>query len=101
MLGYGHTVEMTIFVAPGYTDQGIGSMMMRQILYILRKAKHHSKEAGHENGAQEFEIRNVLAIMSVDDLTPKKGLELRNWYMKWGFEEVGRLKGVGFKFGRR
>ena len=101
MLSYGHTVEITIFVRHGHTDKGVGTTLMKALLYALRKTKHVSREAGYENNPQEYDIRHVLAIMSVDDETPKKGLELRNWYLHWGFQQVGRLKNVGFKNGRR
>ena len=94
-------MEITIFVRHGHTDKGVGTKLMKALLYALRKTKHVSREAGYENNPQEYDIRHVLAIMSVDDETPKKGLELRNWYLHWGFQQVGRLKNVGFKNGRR
>jgi phosphinothricin acetyltransferase len=38
--------------------------------------------------------------MAVDEDAPGQGLALRDWYRRWGFEEVGRLQGVGYKKGR-
>ena len=97
MLGYGHSVEMTLFCAPEYVGKGIGSMTMTALLEALRQTKHVSHEEGHEDNKVEFEIKKVFAIMSVDETAPKGGLALRDWYSKFGFEEVGRLKGVGSK----
>ena len=47
-----------------------------------------------------FKIKQVIAIMSVDDGRPDKGPGLREWFMQPGSEEVGRSKKVGYKFGR-
>ena len=38
--------------------------------------------------------------MAVDDESPGGGYELRDWYDRWGFVQVGHMKNVGFKFGR-
>ena len=100
MLGYGHSVEMSLFCAPGYTSKGIGSKMMAALLDALRQTKHVSYEAGHEQNKIAFEIMKVFAIMAVDETASGGGLALRDWYLKFGFEEVGRLKGVGSKKGR-
>ena len=100
MLGYGHSVEMTIFCHPEYKGKGIGNQLMDAILKALHETKHASKEAGYEDNVVDFSVRKVFAIMSVDETAPGRGLGLRDWYCKRGFEEVGRLKGVGFKKGR-
>jgi L-amino acid N-acyltransferase YncA len=101
MLGYGHTVEMTIFVHPEHIKRGIGSLLMKELVQKLREAKHNSCEASHDDEPVEFPIRNVLAVMAVDDQAVGGGLALRDWYIgKWGFEQVGHLKQVGFKNGR-
>jgi L-amino acid N-acyltransferase YncA len=101
MLGYGHTVEMSPFCHPDHTNQGVGSKMMIELLEHMRHTKHVSHEVGNQAQQAEFEIKKVLAIMAVDESAPKNGLALRDWYIKWGFEEFGRLKHVGFKNGRR
>jgi phosphinothricin acetyltransferase len=100
MLGYGGTVEISLFCHPDHTNKGTGSRMIKQLIDTLRTTKHVSKEVGHEGNLIEFEVRKVMAIMSVDDTAPGQGLALRDWYQRWGFEEVGRLKGVGTKNGR-
>jgi L-amino acid N-acyltransferase YncA len=100
MLGYGHSVEMTIFCHPDHVGQGVGSSLMMELLRLLKETKHASRELGHEDQPKEFDIKTVMAIMSVDDEREDKGLGLRDWYVKWGFSEVGRLKRIGFKNGR-
>jgi len=100
MLGYGHSVEITIFCDPNHVGKGVGSLLMKELLSQLRKTKHVSKEASHDEQPHEFEIKRVMAVMAVDDTAPGNGLALRDWYLKWGFEEVGRLKKIGFKNGR-
>ncbi|EHY61073.1 hypothetical protein HRR83_000833 [Exophiala dermatitidis] len=100
MLGYGHTVEISLFCHPQHTNKGVGSQMIQQLLQMLRTTKHATKEVGHEDNVVEFDIKKVIAVMSVDESAPNSGLALRDWYLRWGFEEVGRLKGVGSKNGQ-
>jgi len=100
MLGYGATVEMSIFCHPEHLGKGAGSGLMCRLLQSLRETNHIFSEAGHEDEPQEFAVKQVLAVMSVDDEKPDKGLGLRDWYVKWGFEQVGRLRKVGLKNGR-
>lgn len=100
MLGYGHSVEMTIFCHPDFVGKGVGSSLMRELLRSLKETKHVSREAGYPDQPEEFEIKSVMAVMSVDDELKDKGLGLRDWYVSWGFLEVGRLKKIGFKKGR-
>jgi L-amino acid N-acyltransferase YncA len=100
MLGYGHSVEMTIFCHPDHRGQGVGSSLMKELLRLLQGTKHVGREVGYEDQTSEFEIKSVMAIMSVDEEREDKGLGLRDWYVNWGFTEVGRLKKIGFKKGR-
>jgi L-amino acid N-acyltransferase YncA len=101
MLGYGHTVEMTIFVHPEHLGCGIGSLLMKNLIERLKECKHVSQETGHGDEPVVFPVKNVLAVMAVDDKADGGGLALRDWYVsKWGFEQVGHLKKIGFKDGR-
>ncbi|KAK5412469.1 hypothetical protein LTR06_005439 [Exophiala xenobiotica] len=100
MLGYGHSVEISLFCHPEHRHKGIGSKMLKDLLNALRTTKHVTKEAGHEDNPVECDVKKVFAVMAVDEDAPGQGLALRDWYRRWGFEEVGRLKGVGYKKGR-
>lgn len=97
MLGYGHTVELTLFCRPDYTGQGIGTRLITELIGLLRQTKHVTNESDYESHQVEFDIRKVLAVMAVDTASLGYGLTLRDWYLKFGFEEVGRLKEVGWK----
>jgi L-amino acid N-acyltransferase YncA len=101
---FDHTTELSIFVKRGFERRGVGSALMAGILRELREINLKlGVGVGGGKGAGppvEGEIRNVLAIMSVDEEGWKGGLGLRDWYVNWGFTEVGRMKGVGWKLGR-
>ena len=83
-LAYSHTGELSLFVHHAYHDRGIGSALLRTVLTVTRESK----------------IREVLAIMAVDEMGKDNGLALRDYYKRWGFREVGTLEKVGFKFDR-
>lgn len=101
MLGYAHSVEISVFCHPEHRARGIGSALLGRLLEGLKTTKHLSSEAGHDDQAEEVQVRQVLAVMGVDDQAADEGLGLRDWYVnKWGFEQVGRLKGIGRKNGR-
>lgn len=99
-LGYAHTVEMSLFCHPEHTNRGIGGKLISELLNQLRQTKHLTRETGYESAPLEAEVQKVMAVMAVDDTGRDQGLGLRDWYKKWGFEEVGRLKKVGHKKGR-
>lgn len=73
MLGYGQSVEMTIFCHPEYKGKEIGNHLMDAILKALRETKHATKEAGYEDNVVEFSVKKVFAIMSVDETAPGGG----------------------------
>ena len=75
---YEHTVEDTIYVHEAYQAQGIGSMLMGNLLV-------RAKTLGH---------RTVIAVI---DALQTGSITL---HARSGFVEVARLKEVGFKFGR-
>ena len=101
MLGYIHSVEMTIFVHPEHRGWGIGNALMKEMLAQLKGRIHVSSEVaeeGMETVKVEREVKQLFAIMAVDEVGEGRGL--KDWYGKWGFEEVGRLRKVGYKHGK-
>ncbi|ODH51211.1 hypothetical protein GX48_02638 [Paracoccidioides brasiliensis] len=105
LLAYGPTVELSLFVHPDYQSQGIGSKLLSSLIELLKETKHRAREfAGdleHEVGIQDgFPVKNVLAVMAVDTEGKNGGEGLREWYVQRGFVERGRMKEVGFKFGK-
>ncbi len=76
---YRRTVEDTVYLAPGHTGRGIGRALLTE---LLRRAK--------DAGATQ-----VIAVISDagDDGSARLHAAL-------GFQQVGRLRAVGFKHGR-
>ena len=96
--GYFHTLELTIFARPEATGQGrVGPALMDALLAELRKRG----AAGAADGSPgEGQVKVVLACMSIDDVLPARDAALKRFYERYGFEERGHLKRVGWKFGR-
>jgi phosphinothricin acetyltransferase len=75
---YRHTVENSVYVDPGSQHRGIGSMILGDLIDRARALEHHA----------------ILAVIDADQVA-SIGL-----HRKFGFEEVGRFREVGRKFGR-
>jgi phosphinothricin acetyltransferase len=76
---YRHSMETTIYLAPGHTGRGYGRRLLGELL----------TRCG-ETGAHQ-------AIAIVADSGSEASLAL---HRSAGFEDVGRLRRVGFKHGR-
>jgi phosphinothricin acetyltransferase len=76
---YGDTGEVSIYVAPDFKGRGVGTLLLRTLVEAGRSAGLHTLIAriGEGNPAS-------LAL-----------------HARARFEEVGFLKEIGFKFGRR
>ncbi|KAK0100693.1 hypothetical protein ONS95_007145 [Cadophora gregata] len=81
---YTHTGELCLFVYPQYLYQGIGSVLLKALF----------------ESCKETRIKELLAVMAVDVETRGGGLGLRDWYVSWGFREIGTMEMVGRKFER-
>jgi phosphinothricin acetyltransferase len=75
---YGRTVENSVYVRHDCHRQGVGAVLLRDLLERAKSAGHHT----------------ILALI---DTEQRGSLALHE---KLGFVEVGRLREVGFKFGR-
>ena len=84
---YAASVELTIYIHPSYINQGHGKHLLSAVLQKLREVP---KSSTREHG-----IREVLTVSAIDPCN-----DVRKFYAKSGFVEVGRLKKVGWKFGR-
>jgi phosphinothricin acetyltransferase len=76
---YRHTLEDTIYLAPGFTGRGLGRLLLGELI-----AK-----------ARETPARRLVSVIA-DSGDPAS----TRLHTAFGFEEAGRLKGVGFKHGR-
>jgi L-amino acid N-acyltransferase YncA len=76
--GYSHTVEHTIYVAPGRRGQGVGRALLAELIALARAQGKHAMIGGVDS-ENEGSLRFHLAL---------------------GFVEVARFREVGRKFGR-
>jgi len=83
---YYSTAELSIFVRDGEHRRGVGTLLMEEMLAILRRP------------GQKREIHQLLAVMAVDDEDDERKTE--RFYERHGFAKVGQLNKVGFKFDR-
>ncbi|KAI9761474.1 MAG: hypothetical protein M4579_000984 [Chaenotheca gracillima] len=99
--GYRHTVEITMMLAPTFVNRGVGTHLLRKLLAILRHPGQHL-EFCDRDGAHQHSVREVLAVMALDENIggSGQGRALKQWYERFGFEQAGRLKKVGWKFDR-
>jgi L-amino acid N-acyltransferase YncA len=74
---YRHTVENSVYVHHQYHRRGIGSLLLQELITRARGLGHRAIIAG------------IDAAQSVSVAL----------HAKFGFEEVGHLRQVGFKFG--
>ncbi len=76
---YRHTVEDSIYLSPQHMGRGLGGQLLARLLAEAATA-----------GA-----RQVIAVIADSEEPASVSLHRRA-----GFEEVGHLRGVGYKFGR-
>ncbi|MFC4009421.1 GNAT family N-acetyltransferase [Nonomuraea purpurea] len=76
---YRHTLEDTIYLAPGMTGRGLGRKLLGELI----------------TRAGEISARQLIAVIA-DSGDPASA----RLHTAFGFEEAGRLKAVGFKQGR-
>ncbi|MEV0148058.1 MULTISPECIES: N-acetyltransferase family protein [unclassified Nonomuraea] len=76
---YRHTVEDTIYLAPGATGRGLGRLLLGELIERAARAQ----------------ARQMVAVIA--DSGDPASLRL---HTAFGFEQAGRLRGVGFKHDR-
>ena len=76
--GYRYTVEGTLHVSAAHRRTGVGSLLLRELITAARAMGKHVLIAGVDS-------ENVASLAFLE---------------RHGFERVGCLKAVGFKFGR-
>ncbi|KAF2194301.1 acyl-CoA N-acyltransferase [Zopfia rhizophila CBS 207.26] len=97
--GYRHSVEFSLFCHPEFIASGIGTKLLKKLLEILKTPEKFPEYIATPR-SEEDKVRTVIACMSVDETSWKKGLGLKEYYESLGFEQVGHLKNVGYKFDR-
>jgi L-amino acid N-acyltransferase len=76
--GYRFTVEGTVHVASEVRGQGVGSLLLKTLIMQAKQAGKHSMIAGVDSG-------NIASLRFLE---------------RFGFEHVGHLREVGYKFNR-
>ncbi|WP_062211988.1 GNAT family N-acetyltransferase [Streptomyces sp. NBRC 109706] len=76
---YRHTVEDSLYLAPGHTGNGLGSLLLAALI----------------DGAARAGARQMVAVIADTGGRTSVGLHRRA-----GFADAGRLVGVGHKHGR-
>lgn len=111
LLAYAPTVELSIFMRTDQRSFGYGTILLKKLLGLVEigDVEHRCEErvsdiasigAGTALGVMNTSlVRNIIAIMAFDPVDTAEGERLRDWYVKWGFVETGRLESVGRKMG--
>jgi phosphinothricin acetyltransferase len=76
--GYRFTAENSVYVAEGHQGRGLGARLLAPLIVAAR-------------------ARGLRAIIAVIDSANDASLRL---HAKFGFEQVGYFRQIGFKFGR-
>lgn len=86
------TVEVLVYIDPGATGRGVGKRLLNVLLDMLRRV---GSGTDREHG-----IREVLAIVPVNEGQDTSHIASFNFFLKAGFEDRGLLRGVAWKMGR-
>ena len=77
-VGYRFTVEHSVYVKEGFAGKGIGKLLLEQLITTAKSENYH-------------------VMIGVIDATNENSIR---FHEKFGFESIGILKEVGFKFNR-
>jgi L-amino acid N-acyltransferase YncA len=77
-VGYRFTVEHSVYVKEGFAGKGIGQLLMKELISTAKKENYH-------------------IMIGVIDASNENSIR---FHEKFGFESMGILKEVGFKFNR-
>ena len=83
--GYRFCCEDSIYLHPDYTGKGLGKRLLATLLRRLKA---------------ETSLKQVIAKISLDPEMQLSEIPSCRLHQSFGFKEAGRLKSVGFKFGR-
>lgn len=77
-VGYRFTVEHSVYVKEGFSGKGIGQMLLQKLISTAKEEKYH-------------------IMIGVIDASNENSIR---FHEKFGFQSMGILKEVGFKFER-
>lgn len=77
-IGYRFTVEHSVYVKEGFAGKGIGALLLQKLIETAREENYH-------------------IMIGVIDATNENSIR---FHERFGFQSIGILKEVGFKFDR-
>ena len=99
--GWSPTVEVSLFLEPGYERNGVGTALLTLLIKELRDAKRQLDLASNVQDEAFVEIRNGLryvrqltAVCVVDED------DLEGFYARRGFKKVAHFENGGYKSGK-
>ncbi|KAK6346191.1 hypothetical protein TWF730_010522 [Orbilia blumenaviensis] len=116
-LGYAHTLELSLYISPAQRGCGVGTALLTALIAHLENNEYFTFSEGgapapHSSGPNEIhggekyiygipvKCKQLLALMAVDEDATLDG-QVCKFYERRGFESMGILKGIGWKFGKR
>jgi phosphinothricin acetyltransferase len=82
---YRHTVEISLFCHPDHRGNGAGSLLLESLISALKDPAGHPELYLLDVRGKEREVKEVVAVMAVDDLAEGGGLRLKAFYERFGF----------------
>ena len=75
---------------------------MNALIPVLKNPNEHPEYVSPRENLQGSipRITQVLAVMAIDPDGLNAGYGLRDFYVRWGFVQVGHLRKVGYKMGK-
>ncbi|CAG8028498.1 unnamed protein product [Penicillium salamii] len=111
LLSYAPTVELSIFMRNDQRSWGYGTMLLKKLMELAGSGslQHRCEERVGDLariGASSIfgvmntsAVQNVIAGMAFNPESPAEGIRLRDWFVRLGFVQKGRLESVGRKMG--
>ncbi|KAF3194004.1 hypothetical protein TWF225_008187 [Orbilia oligospora] len=119
-LGYAYTLEVSLYISPTQRGGGIGTALLTTLISHLEGNEYFtfseggavvissspslssSKVPDEPNVVHGIPVKctQLLALMAIVEDTELDG-KVRGFYEKQGFEVMGVMRGVGWKFGKR
>ncbi|KAL2126372.1 hypothetical protein VTI74DRAFT_1094 [Chaetomium olivicolor] len=97
---YRFTVEISLFCHPDHRSKGVGSLMLGSLISALKDPAGHPELYHPDARGKGREVKEVMAVMAVDELAEGAGLRLKAFYESFGFVLRGHLRRVGYKLDR-
>jgi phosphinothricin acetyltransferase len=94
---YRHKVEITLSCHADHTGKGVGSRLLGSLLHSLKQKGTNAQVGtghiggsgdGHSKEESDAEVKQVLAVMAVDETGKENGLKLKEFYEGFGFQMV-------------